>query len=91
MNLIGRFENSYRELGSILNEMKQEFVGGSRSVTSTISTTRRRRASNRATGQGNNNVTQIPSGTNRTRHLTAAARRKMSLAAKKRWAEKKAA
>lgn len=84
MNLLGRLHSIQTDVNQAITELEQIVGGQARSVSNTA--TRRSRARH-----GNNNVTQMPQGQKRSRHLTAAARRKMSLAAKKRWAEKKAA
>jgi hypothetical protein len=87
LNYFGRLRNIQDQLNLLINDFQQQFA-----ITGGNVSTRRYSRGSRARGSRTNvnqgNVTQIPSGQTRQRHLTAAARRKMSEAAKARWANK---
>ena len=86
MNLIGQLRSIHSEFSTVLNKLEADFGAVGQRVTTY--NRGNRRSSRASTRTSNNNVTQIPSGQTRARHLTAAARRKMSLAAKARWANR---
>lgn len=85
MNLLNRLYQIQTDVNQLIGEFQSIFGGTTRSTTTRTVRNRSTRRNYQGSNVNRGNVAPINTG---GRHLTAAARKKMSLAAKQRWANR---